>query len=381
MSPIVIVGTGLAGYSTARELRKHDKESPLVIVTGDDGQFYSKPMISNAFASNKTAETLPINSAEQMAKQVNAQIRTRTCVTAIAPAEHRIAVGTQTIEYSQLVLALGADQIRLPLAGDAADAPMSVNDLVSYARFRTAIEGKRDVVILGAGLIGCEFANDLALSGYGVDLIDIAPQPLGRLLPAEGGAFVQRQLAAIGVKWHLGTSAQAVERDGGRLRVRLANGEALHADAVLSAIGLKPRTALAQAAGLAVNRGIVTDRQLRTSVPDIYALGDCAEVEGLVLPFIMPIMHAARVCAANLAGKAAQLSYPAMPVIVKTPACPTLVAPPAAGAAGEWRITAGDDGVKSLFVDAEGKLLGMVLQGAAMAERQALSAQLPPVLK
>ena len=248
--PIVIIGTGLAGYSTARELRKLDKETPLVVISADDGQFYSKPMISNALASSKTAQTLPINSAVQMAKQVNATVRTRTRVSAIDPAAHQVTIGTESVGYAKLVLAAGADQIRLELAGDGADQVLSVNDLIDYARFRAAIEGAKNIVILGAGLIGCEFANDLAGAGFEVDILDIAPQPLGRLLTPAGGAIMQRKLAAAGIRWHLNTSAASVERAGQKLRVTLTNGEQLSADAVLSAIGLRPRTGLAQAAGL-----------------------------------------------------------------------------------------------------------------------------------
>ena len=112
----------------------------------------------------------------------------------------------------------------------------------------------------------------------------------------------------------------------------------------------------------------------------MFAIGDCAEVAGLVLPFVMPIMHAARALAATLAGKPTAVSYPAMPVLVKTPACPTIVAPPANGAAGEWRIEETADSVQSLFMDASGKLLGFALNGAATAGRARLAQQLPPVL-
>ncbi len=380
MDPIVIIGSGLAGYNVAKELRKLDKETPLFVITADSGPFYSKPMLSNALASNKLPEAIPLNSAEQMAAQLNATIRTHARVTAIETGRHQIRIGDEVIEYSKLVLALGAEQIRLPLAGDAAAAVLSVNNLDDYARFRAAIQGKKNVAIIGAGLIGCEFANDLAAAGYQIDVVDIADQPLPRLLPPAGGALLKQKLAALGVAWHLGTGVQAVDKNGDRLQVTLANNETIATDVVLSAVGLKPKLELARAAGLEVNRGIVVDRRLETSARDVFAAGDCAEVAGLVLPFVMPIMHTARALAATLAGNPTAVSYPAMPVLVKTPACPTIVAPPASGAAGEWRVEQSAGGLKSLFVDESGKLLGFALNGAATAERAKLAQQLPPVL-
>ena len=110
----------------------------------------------------------------------------------------------------------------------------------------------------------------------------------------------------------------------------LSDHRVLSVDAVLSSVGLRPRTGLAERAGIAVKRGIVVDRYLATNAPDVYALGDCAEVEGLVLPFVMPIMHAARALAKTLCGEPTRLTYPAMPIVVKTTAYPVVVAPPAA---------------------------------------------------
>ena len=380
MSPIVIVGTGLAGYNVARELRKLDKEVPLLVVASDSAHFYSKPMLSSALGSGKTPEAIPMNTAEQMAAQLNATVRAGIQVTAIEPAQHAIQLRQETVHYSKLVLALGADQIRLALGGNAAERVMTINDLTDYTLFRAAIAGKRSVAVIGGGLIGCEFANDLTAGGFKVSVIDIAPQPLPRLLPPEGAALLQQKLAALGVSWHLGTSVSAIDASGDGLELTLASGDRIDADIVLSAVGLRPRIALAQAAGLKTSRGIVVDRNLQTSDPDIYALGDCAEVEGLILPFVMPIMHAARALAATLAGRATRVAYPAMPVLVKTPACPTIVSPPPPGAAGGWDVTVGDDSVKSLFHDAGGKLLGFALNGKATAERAALLQQLPPVL-
>ena len=380
MQPIVILGSGLAGYNVAKELRKLDKETPLTIISADSGFFYSKPMLSNALASKKAPSAIALNSPEQMATQLNATVRAKTRVTAINAAAHTVQIGEETLAYSKLVLALGAEQIRLPLAGDAADAIITVNDLDDYGRFHHLLDSAKKVVIIGAGLIGSEFANDLVVAGHHVDVIDIANQPLGRLLPPEGGALLQQKLAALGVDWHFGVGTKSVDHDSSALKVTLDNGTVLAADIVLSAVGLKPRTDLARAAGLKINRGIVVNRNLQTSDEDIYALGDCMEIEGLVMPYVMPIMHAARALGATLGGKPTAVSFPAMPVMVKTPACPTIVSPPAPGAVGAWKIEQTADGIKSLFVDASGKLLGFALNGAAIVERAKLAPQLPAVL-
>ena len=380
MHPIVIIGSGLAGYNTAKELRKLDAAVPLVIIAADSSPFYSKPMLSNAIASKKTPAAIALSTPAQMAEQLKGTVHANTRVDAIDTAAHTLKIGDETLHYSKLVLALGADQIRLPINGSGAADIQTVNDLDDYARFRNALEGKKRVAIIGAGLIGCEFANDLAAGGYTVDIIDIAQQALARLLPPEGGAMLKDKLAALGVHWHLGTSVQSVDSDNGAYTLTLVGGATLQADLVLSAVGLKPRTALAAAAGIKINRGIVANRNLATSAPDVYTLGDCAEIEGLVMPYVMPIMHASRALAQTLAGKPTAVSFPAMPVMVKTPACPTIIAPPAVGATGSWQVEATADGVKSLFNSAEGKLLGFALNGTATAERAKLAPQLPAVL-
>ena len=378
--PVVIIGSGLAGYTVAREFRKLDGDVPLVMLSSDHGGFYSKPMLSNAFAQNKDADALLGKSAVQMAGELKLEIRAHARVTAIDVARTQVTVDGGTLSYGKLVLAVGADPIRLPLLGDGADAVLSVNDHADYRRFREAIEGKKNIAILGAGLIGCEFANDLVGAGYIVHVIDLAPQVLGRLLPPASAAFMQRKLEAAGIVFHLGTTTQQVERAGDGFRMTLANGETIAADAVLSAVGLRPRNALAESAGIKVNRGIVVNASLQTSDEDVYALGDCAEVEGRVLPFVMPIMQAARALASTLAGTATPVRYPAMPVVVKTPACPAVVSPPDMGAQGEWQVEEADDGVRALFRGADGKLLGFALLGTVAAEKNALAAQLPPVM-
>lgn len=376
MQPILIVGSGLAGYSLLKEIRKRDAAAPVTLVTADDGVFYSKPNLSNALAAGRSAAALAGASAEKMAADLNATFLTRTTVTAIDPATRRIRTADAEYGYGKLVLALGADPFPHRLAGDAANAVLTVNDLADYARFREAIAGKRRVVVLGGGLIGCEFANDLAAAGMGVTVVHLGEWPLERLLPVEAGRRLAERLSALGVRWHFGRTAQRVDAVDGGLRVTLDDGAAIDAEVVLSAIGLAPRIRLAQLAGIPVKRGIQTDRFLQTGAADVYAMGDCAEVDGLVLPYVQPLMVQARALAATLTGAPTEVVYPAMPVMVKTPAHPVAVLPPKAGAAGGWKIDCTADGVYALHLGEDGRLQGFALTGAETAKRNTLTKEI-----
>ncbi|MGE0370550.1 MAG: NAD(P)/FAD-dependent oxidoreductase [Gammaproteobacteria bacterium] len=380
MNPVVIIGTGLAGYSLAREFRKLDTTTPALMFTRDGGEFYSKPMLSNALAHDMSPGRLASADAARMAEQLNAVIRAGTEVAAIDTAGRTIEVDGARIPYSRLVLAVGARQIALSAAGDGIDAVFTVNSLDDYARYRTAIARAERVAVIGPGLIGCEFADDLRSAGKRVTVIGPDPTPLGRLLPPRAGAAFRAALEDAGVAWRLGTTVRSIIRQGSTWAITLTDDSTLEADLVLSSIGLRPDTGLATAAGLAVRRGIVVDRCLRTSAADVYAIGDCAEVEGRVLPFVLPIMHGARALARTLCGEPQPVSYPAMPVLVKTPSCPVVVSPAPADAAGEWREEDVEGGVRARFLAPDGALLGFALTGAAVAEKQGLATQLPPVL-
>ncbi|AWL00063.1 NAD(P)/FAD-dependent oxidoreductase [Stutzerimonas stutzeri] len=379
-APVVIIGTGLAGYNLAREFRKLDPQTPLLLITADDGRSYSKPLLSTGFAANKDADSLGMATAGAMAEQLNAEIRTHTRVTRLDPTHRRVWIGNEPVPYRDLVLAWGAQTIRVPVAGDAADAVYPINDLHDYGRFRAAAAGKRRVLILGAGLIGCEFANDLLQGGHEVDLVAPSEQVMPGLLPLQAAEAVKRGLEGIGARFHLGATLERLQRSTDGLQATLSDGSQRACDLVVSAVGLRPRTELAAEAGLEVKRGIVVDRLLKTSAEHVYALGDCAEVEGLSLLYVMPLMAGARALAKTLFGNPTFVSYGPMPVTVKTPACPVVVSMPAVGSAGSWSVEARGNDVKALYLGACGELLGYALTGAAVLERLALNKQLPPVL-
>jgi rubredoxin-NAD+ reductase len=379
-APVVIIGTGLAGYNLAREFRKLDGETPLLLITADDGRSYSKPMLSTGFGKSKEVDGLSMAEPGAMADQLKAEVRTHTRVGGIDPGHKRLWIGEEAVYYRDLILAWGAETVRVPIAGDAADAVFPINDLEDYARFRAAAAGKRRVLILGAGLIGCEFANDLMLGGYEVDLVAPCEQVMPTLLHPAAAAAVQAGLESLGARFHLGPLLTRLERVEDGLQAHLSDGETLCCDLVVSAIGLRPRTDLAAAAGLEIGRGVVVDRHLQTSHANIYALGDCAEVDGLTLLYVMPLMSCARALAQTLAGTPTPVKYGPMPITVKTPVCPLVVASPPKGSEGVWTVEGEGADIKALCHDRDGSLLGYALTGAAVMDKLALNKALPSLL-
>lgn len=381
--PIVVVGSGLAAYSLANAIKKINADTAITLITRDGGENYSKPMISTGFTKNFEPDQLATQTASDMAENLKITVRTRTSVTSIDTAVNELVLeGGERVAYASLVLTLGAELIRPPMGGDAANEVMGVNDLDDYRRFRDNLstKGGKKVAVIGSGLIGCEFTNDLLNGGYTVEAVDPMDYCLPTLLPEKAGRAVQSALEEKGATFHFGPLATDVNKTADGYSVVLNSGETIEADAVLSAVGVRPRTQLAEDAGIECGRGIKTDRFLRTNVANVYAIGDCAEVEGHVLVYVAPLMAAARALAATLTGTPTEVTYPAMPVTIKTPACPVCVSPVARDAEGEWTVEGEAPNIKALFHNPQGELIGFALTGSAVKERMPLTKQLPAIL-
>lgn len=367
----------MAATTLVREFRKLDKETDVLLITADQGEVYSKPMLSNAYAKGKSADDLVTADATKFAEQNNIQIKASSTVESIHADAKTLIVNGETLSFDKLILAVGASPFKPPVDGNANDRILTVNDLNDYREFQKLAESAKHIALIGPGLIGCEFANDIISSGKTITIIGPDKWPMSTILSEPVGTYLQSQLEKQGISFELNKTVSKAHYEND-FNLELSDGTTLNADLVLSAIGLRSNISLAKASGIDCNRGIKTNQLLQTNKSDIYALGDCAEVESLVLPFVMPLMNGARALAKTLAGEETKVTYPAMPVMVKTPSCPLVVSP---SSSNNIEITEGENGVKALHKDDNGNLVGFELSGEFAKEKQALTKELPAVLK
>lgn len=321
-APLIIIGSGLAGYNLAKEWRKLEPNAPLMILTEEAGYFYSKPLLSTAVRQNKMRDTLPIADCAAMAAQLQADIRPHTAVTAIHPHDKTLVTNHGPLSYQSLVLAVGASPVSPNWPGK--EHTLSVNLWEDYWQLRARLTAGMHLVIIGSGLVGSEFANDLLALNIRITVLSIEGRILERLMPPAISEAAANSFQEAGIAFSFHTKVTAIEAQGKGYVVHSDQGD-FSCDLVVSACGLKANTGLAATAGLKYGDGIIVDRQLATSDPHIFALGDCATIEGLSLHYVSPLMQCARALAPTLCGTPTPVHFPVLPVSVKTPLYPMVV--------------------------------------------------------
>ncbi|MDR5902569.1 FAD-dependent oxidoreductase [Halomonas icarae] len=383
-APLTILGSGMAGLGLLRQLRALDKERSVTLITADSGDDYSKPLLSTGFTKGLPPERLAARDALAVAESLNAVVRTQTRVDAIDTDSRTLHIGEERLAYGELVLATGASPMTpFEIPKSLAGRVMTVNDLDDYRAFHAAIGAlgrPARVAIIGAGLVGCEFANDLLAGGHRVTLIAPEAAPLPRLLPEPLGRVLGEAFRESGMGLSLSTGVAGLGDQGSDVIVDLDRGGSVVADLVLLATGLRPRTALAERAGLEVSpAGIQTDRQMATSAPGVFALGDVACVEGVNAMYVQPLQAGAKALAKTLAGTPTSVRYGPWPVLVKTPLLPVVSLPPPYPPA-RWRIEGNAWDLTALAEAEDGRLIGFALTGSCVRRKVELARAAPALL-
>jgi NADPH-dependent 2,4-dienoyl-CoA reductase/sulfur reductase-like enzyme/nitrite reductase/ring-hydroxylating ferredoxin subunit len=270
---IVIVGGGAAGFSAAEMLRRQDYRGSIVMLSNEAAAPVDRPNLSKDYLAGSAPEDwLPLRPDDFYA-EAKIDLRLKTEVTSIDTKARKIATSSgEAIPYDRLLLATGAEPVRLPIPG--ADQP-HVHVLRSLADCRAIIaqaDGARRAIVIGASFIGLEAAAALRARNVEVHVVGLEARPMERVLGPEMGDFVRSLHEEHGVIFHLGDTVTGIDGK----RATLKSGGVIEADVVVVGVGVRPRLALAEKAGLAIDRGVTVNKYLETSVSGIYAAGDIA---------------------------------------------------------------------------------------------------------
>ena len=371
---IVIIGSGFAARQLVKNIRKQDTHIPLTLIAADSMDEYNKPDLSHVVSRGQRADDLTLQTAGEFAEQYHLRLFPYTWVSDLDAAAKVVKSQDREWRYDKLVLATGAAPFIPPVPGH--ELMLTLNSQREYGAAQSQLHYAQRVLIVGGGLIGCELAMDFCRAGKAVTVVDNSASVLSALMPPEVSSRLQHRLTDMGVHLMLKTQLEGLEQTADGIRVSLDRQRSVTVDAVVAAAGLRPETALARHAGLMIRRGVVVNSRLQTSDPAIYALGDCAEINGSVLPFLQPILLSAMCLAKNLLSQANELTLPPMLVKVKTPDLPLHLAGETQRDDLTWNLVAAKEGVVAKGVDAANQLRAFVVSEDRMKEAFALLKQL-----
>jgi 3-phenylpropionate/trans-cinnamate dioxygenase ferredoxin reductase subunit len=273
----VIAGASLTGAKAAETLREEGFDGSVLLIGAEPERPYERPPLTKDYLRSESPRENAYVHPEAFYREQDIELVTDTAVTALDPGRSRVTLEDgRELGYDRLLLATGAEPRRLPIPGADLDGVHYLRTLADCDALRERLDAKGKVAVVGAGWIGAEFAASARQLGAEVTVIEPASVPLERVLGAEVGGVYRDVHRDHGVELLLDTGVEAFEGDGSVGRVRTSDGRTIDCDFAVVGIGVVPRVALAEAAGLETDNGILVDQRLATSAPDVFAAGDVA---------------------------------------------------------------------------------------------------------
>ncbi len=308
----VIIGSGVAGMTAALDLSRQP-EAEVEIYTAEPYAYYYRPQLTNFLAGSVALEQVVRRTVEWYTER-GIYLHLDSPVATIRPAEKRILLADgRPVTYDRLLLATGSQPFVPPIENVTQAGVFTLRTLADALQIRAYARDCRQAVVVGGGLLGLEAARGLQGMGLEVSIVELFPWLMPVQLDEAGGEILRRFVLAQGYAVHTGSAVSRVEGEGEVTGVGLAEGQHLPAQLLLIAAGVRPNTALATEAGLEVDRGVVVDERMATSVPDVYAAGDAASFRGVCWAIVTIAQAQARVAAASMAGDGARYE-PIVPV-------------------------------------------------------------------
>ncbi len=363
---LIVIGNGMAGLRLLDELCRLAPERYEVTVVGAEPvPAYNRVLLSALLAGDVNGADLEYHPAAWYAGR-GLRLKLGVPVTAVsARARQVITADGETLPFDRLVLATGSEALRPPIDGMDLEAVLTFRDLGDVAGMEALLPSCRRAVVIGGGLLGLEAAYGLAKRGLSVTVVHLMDRLMERQLDGPAARLLQRSLAARDIAVRLNARTTRVLGRARAEGVRLEGGETLPADLVVAAVGIRPLTALAEAAGIACDRGVLVDDHLETSKPGIYAIGECARHAGTCYGLVAPAYEQAAVLARRLAGQAAVYRGSLVATSLKVSGVDVFSAGDFLGEAASDEVVLSDPGagVYRKLVLREGRLTGAVLCG------------------
>jgi nitrite reductase (NADH) large subunit len=366
---LVVIGNGMAGMRAVEELLKHEagRRYRITVFGAEPHVNYNRIMLSSVLAGDKTIDEIVINAREWYDANGIRLVAGDAVVGIDREAKTVTAASGLCVPYDRLLIATGSRPLAPPIPGLGLPGVCAFRDIADVGKMLAAARTHQRAVVIGGGLLGLEAAWGLKRQGMSVALVHLMPTLMERQLDAAAGQLLQRDLDRRGIAFFTDGQTEEIlgtERAEG---VQLADGRSIPADLVVLAIGIRPNIDLARAAGLKVNRGIVVFDDMRTSDPEIFAVGECVEHRGQVFGLVAPLWDQAKVCGAQLAGdETAMFASQALSTSLKITGVDVFSAGALMAAdESDDEITLRDDsrGLYKKIILRDGKLVGAVLYG------------------
>ncbi|WP_374660610.1 nitrite reductase large subunit NirB [Phenylobacterium sp.] len=367
---LVVIGNGMAGCRAVQEILKRDPGRYDITIFGAEPRVnYDRIMLSPVLAGEKAFADIVIND-EAWYRDNAITLHAGHAVQAIDRQARLVrAEGGLEVAYDRMILATGSDPIRLPLPGADLDGVVTFRDLDDVeAMIAAAARPGARAVVIGGGLLGIEAAYGLVRRGMAASVVHLVDVLMERQLDASAGFLLASALAGKGVETELGAVSEEIVGEGGRVAgLKLKDGRILPCDLLVMAVGIRPNTALARAAGLEVGRGVVVDDAMRTSDPAISAVGECVEHRGQCYGLVAPIWEMCKALGADMTGGAQAYEGSVLSTRLKVSGVDVFSAGKFAGGEGCEDIVFRDAGrgVYKRVVIEDGKVAGAVLFGDA----------------
>lgn len=299
----LIIGGGAAGYNAARAVRERNKTCPIVILSAEDELPYNRPMLTKSILEEFQCDKIAISPADWYERN-NITLLRGVSAASVDPAGKLVKTSAgAALQYDKLIYAAGARSFRPPIPGIEFGNVVAIRFAKDVAKIIALLPKVRRAVVIGGGVLGIETAWELRRAGAEVTVVEAMPRVMSRQLDEGAARTLCLRMEEKGIGLRTGASVCAIEGKESAERVVLRSGEALPADLVIVSAGVAPNAEILAAAGAKVNRAVAVDRRMRTSLPDVYAAGDCAECEGVNFALWAQAVDQGRVAGANAAGE------------------------------------------------------------------------------